>query len=412
MNASASFDDIRWLVGPEGAELLAELHRARPSLAAAAERLKRRFPAERVHLALEQIELRRRAANKFPEAERMFFLPETIQQATDAFVARYKARRFPAGSLVADLCCGIGGDLLGLAARGPATAVDSSAAALLVAEANVRNLLLPKHEARGWEFCREEVELFPVGRFAAWHMDPDRRQGGRRTTHLAGCRPGPATMERLLQECPNGAIKLAPATEAPERWQREAELEWIARDRQCRQQVAWFGNLAEKPGLRRATTLRSRPDRSWTVGTLVGEADLRLPVADRVGRYVFDPDPAVFAARLVGQLARQHDLNAVHPAACYLTGDRPIDEPCMQGFEVAEVLPFDRKRLRGLLRQRGIGRLEIKVRGVDEDPERIRRDLRLQGSGEAVLLVARACRQVMAILARRTGTLPSPSNDA
>lgn len=114
MNTPISLDDIRWLVGPEGAGLLAELGRSAGSLAAIAERLKRRFSPERVHLALEQIELRRRAARKFPDAPRMFFLPETIQQATDRWIAGYKAGRFPAGEPLADLCCGIGGDLLGL----------------------------------------------------------------------------------------------------------------------------------------------------------------------------------------------------------------------------------------------------------------------------------------------------------
>jgi hypothetical protein len=400
LNTSISPDDIRWLVGPEGSGLLAELSRQAGSLAALAERLKRRFSPERVHLALEQIELRRRAAGKFPDAQKMFFLPETIQQATDFYVARYKARLFPAGEPVAEICCGIGGDLLGLAARGPVTAVDLSDAALVVAEANVRRLL-PEKNARDCQFCAEDARQFRVDRFTAWHIDPDRRAGGRRTTRLENYQPGPATIDRLLLECPNGAIKLAPATETPERWQREAELEWIARDRECRQQVAWFGDLAGKPGLRRATTLRSRPDRSMIVGTVVGEANLRSPVVDRLGRYVFDPDSAVIAAGLTGQLARQHALAAIHPAASYLTGDDPIDEACLQCFEVTDELPFDRKRLRALVRGRGIGRLEIKVRGVEGNPDQIRRELHLQGSDEAVLLIARAGRRVMAILARR-----------
>ena len=401
MNTSISPDDIRWLVGPEGSALLAELSRQAGSLAALAERLKRRFSPERVHLALAQIELRRRAAGKFPDAQRMFFLPETIQQATDFYVARYKAGRFPAGEPLAEICCGIGGDLLGLAARGPVTAVDLSAAALVVAEANVRSLLLPEKNALDCRFCAEDARQFRVDRFTAWHIDPDRRAGGRRTTRLENYQPGPETIDRLLLECPNGAIKLAPATETPERWQREAELEWIARDRECRQQVAWFGDLAGKPGLRRATTLWSRPDRSVIVGTVAGEAHLRSPVVDRLGRYVFDPDSAVIAAGLTGQLARQHALAAIHPAASYLTGDDPIDDACLQCFEVTDELPFDRKRLRALVRRRGIGRLEIKVRGVEGHPDQIRRELHLQGSDEAVLLVARAGRRVMAILARR-----------
>ena len=44
-----------------------------------------------------------------------FFTPVGWEQATDELIAAYKASRFPADGPVADLCCGIGGDLLVLA---------------------------------------------------------------------------------------------------------------------------------------------------------------------------------------------------------------------------------------------------------------------------------------------------------
>ncbi len=399
LNTSISPDDIRWLVGPEGSGLLAELSRQAGSLAALAERLKRRFSPERVHLALAQIELRRRAAGKFPDAQRMFFLPETIQQATDFYVARYKARLFPAGEPVAEICCGIGGDLLGLAARGPVTAVDLSDAALVVAEANVRRLL-PEKNARDCQFCAEDARQSRVDRFTAWHIDPDRRAGGRRTTRLENDQPGPATIDRLLRVSQRCDQTCSGNRNALERWQREATGVDRARPR-----VPPAGGVVRRSG-RQAGAPPSN-DLAEPAGPFHDrrdsreEANLRSPVVDRLGRYVFDPDSAVIAAGLTGQLARQHALAAIHPAASYLTGDDPIDEACLQCFEVTDELPFDRKRLRALVRGRGIGRLEIKVRGVEGNPDQIRRELHLQGSDEAVLLIARAGRRVMAILARR-----------
>ena len=49
----------------------------------------------------------------------------------------------PTGQAVADLCCGIGGDLFGLALRGPVTGVDLDPIHTLLAEANGRASDLP-----------------------------------------------------------------------------------------------------------------------------------------------------------------------------------------------------------------------------------------------------------------------------
>jgi len=57
--------------------------------------------------------------------------------------------------------------------------------------------------------------------------------------------------------------------------------------------------------------------------------------------------------------------------------------------------------VRAALRQRGVGRLEIKKRGVGIDPEQVSRQLRLRGDSAAVLILARLHRGVTAILARR-----------
>ncbi len=401
LNPVPLLEDVRWLVGPEAAKLLDQLAINTTSLVAVAQRLQRRHSSARVHLLLEQLELRRKAAAKFPDAGRMFFIAQALEQATDIHVARYKARRFPAGEQVADLCCGIGGDSLALAERGPITAVDRDATTTLLTEANLRILEGAGKEIHAHTFRAEDVAHFSVEPYAAWHLDPDRRASGRRTTQLTSYAPGPETIGRLLAEREEGAVKLAPATEVPEAWEEKAELEWIGRDRQCRQQVAWFGGLTLSPGRRRATVLRTRLGEPPAIATFSGLGSLRPPVAEQIGRFVFEPDATLLAAELTGALAQHYGLAALHSAVPYFTADNPIDDPILQCFEVSDVLPFDRKRIRRLLHERGVGRLEIKTRGVEDRPERIRRDLRLRGDGEAVLLLARLGERVTAIVAQR-----------
>ena len=59
------------------------------------------------------------------------------------------------------------------------------------------------------------------------------------------------------------------------------------------------------------------------------------------------------------------------------------------GFEVLAELPFARKRLRAALRGLDIGRLEILKRGLAVDPDQLRRELRLDGTRAATLVLAR-----------------------
>ena len=70
----------------------------------------------------------------------MFFTDRALQQATDELLADYKARRFPAQRAVIDLGCGIGGDLLAIAQRGPTLGVDNDPILALLAAANLQRL--------------------------------------------------------------------------------------------------------------------------------------------------------------------------------------------------------------------------------------------------------------------------------
>ena len=67
--------------------------RVQPSVGAIAG-LRKELSAERVHLVLQQAALRHRARDKFAAAERMFFTPLGLEQATDEVIAQHKAQRF------------------------------------------------------------------------------------------------------------------------------------------------------------------------------------------------------------------------------------------------------------------------------------------------------------------------------
>jgi hypothetical protein len=219
-------------------------------------------------------------------------------------------------------------------------------------------------------------------------------------------------LQRLLSVCPNAAIKLAPAADLIEPFWADAELEWISRGRQCRQLVAWVGELAKSPGQRRATVVRLDAPRDFfnssdsePVGcvSFVGTPHQEPPLAPQIGRYLFEPDPAILAAKLEGALVAGPNLAAIASDVAYFTGDHAQVGPMLDCFEVLEVMPYRPKALRAWLVARGIVRLEVKKRGVPLDPARVRRDLLTakKGCEECTVLLARIDGYITAIIAKR-----------
>ena len=402
MTICSDLADYEWLTASEAGTVLAELAADKTPLHTAISRLRGRFTTNQTHLLLEQTELRRRATAKFTQAHQMFFMRIGLEQATDEWVARYKASRFAsqraAGftlAVFADLCCGIGGDLQALSTNETTIGIDRDPVASHFAAINT-----------GAQVQTTDIAAFDLKSVAAFHIDPDRRPGtrhgsrvSRRTTSLEWCEPNIATIDELLTQVPNAAIKLAPASEVPAAWSTRCELEWISRDRECRQLVAWHGDLAQAPGQHRATILPTACGLSQR--TITGQPKQPIPIANKPNRYVFDIDPAVLAAKLKGVLAAEHNLTALSAGSTYLTGDHPITDPALACFAVEDVIPFRVDKLANHLRANNIGQLEIKKRGVDLDPDKLRRALKLRGNNAATLLITPIAGRATAILAQR-----------
>ena len=190
-------------------------------------------------------------------------------------MAAYKASQFPVHSRIADLCCGIGGDLIAMAARCEVVGVDHDPISALLAETNV--------SMHGFStarvYCTDVTEQ-PLSEFSAWHIDPDRRSGNHRTTKIEYQLPSWSMIEDLVAHCPHAAIKLAPAAELPENVARAAELEWIGSRRQCKQLLVRYGDLARYPGRRTATIVF---DDSLQADTFTGDIAASISHREEVG---------------------------------------------------------------------------------------------------------------------------------
>jgi len=347
--------------------------------------------------ALTQADLRRRAAAKFGAAAAVMLFTRTgLEQATRAVVADRRAGRLAAAGVrsLADLGCGLGSDALAAARRGirvHAVDADPLTAALAAVNAEAAGLAdLVTVE------CADATTV-PVERFDAVFADPARRRAGRgRVMDPRSWSPSWDFIATLPERVPRTVLKLAPGIDHA-LLPGGAEGEWVSVDGDLVEAAFWCGPLAEFP--RRAILLPTGAGPASAGLQLTGTGVEAAPVGP-VGAFLYDPDPAVVRSHLVAEFAAAIGGRIADPEIAYVYTDTGIDTGFGRRLEVTDVLPFSLKRLRSLLRERGIGRLEIRKRGSALEPEQLRRDLRLSGSAGASLVLTRVAGAPTVLLCR------------
>ena len=387
---------IRWLGTSEG---MAELRRlAQPGATRDANRLlklRSRFGVSRTSALAS-------AAEQFAAAEQklgyrdMLATDRGLQQSTDYRIARYKAQRFPDGICVMDVCCGVGGDALALANRGPLLAIDRDPVIARIATHNLHN-----SGARNAVVTCDSAESIlayaKTMRTRSWlHVDPDRRPSRNRVSDPDYCEPPAPLIAELMEVCEGGAIKLSPAATIPDSWKRVLHREWISHHGTCRQQVAWFGSLqgtydeveTKHAGcLQSATTLDHQGN--WQSFTCdkheLDEPPRALDPADAIEhaqQYFYDFDPAIRAAGLTMAFANWLDVRMLDgPTGFFCSSsvsprltneNRDKASAFASCFQVLWRGRMDEKTLRREIGNHAPASLEIKVRGLSITPESLR----------------------------------------
>ena len=367
-------DRLEALLSAEGRALLDRLSREDPAQDSIrlGTSLRADFAPELVATALSQHELRRAAASKFSRAGEMFFTRSGLEQASAELISRHRAHRFAACARRADLCTGIGGDLIALADRCENTlAVDTDDVHLRMA---VLNAGVYGVSVRGVQADVRSMDLTGIdGVF----VDPARRIGGRRL------RPGHS--EPPLGWClalgdavPAVGIKLAPGLPrqaAPPGW----ELEFLADRRDLKEAVAWSPALAT--ATRRATILPGQQTLTPSAGPPVR--------AGPPGEFLLDPNPAVTRAGLVEELARAAGCWKIDDQIAFLSTDHPVHTPFARTLRVIESAPWKEKLLTARLHALDVGSVDIRRRGLAGDVEQLHRRLKLHGTRRATLVMTR-----------------------
>jgi SAM-dependent methyltransferase len=391
-----TLDDFHFLLTPQGQRLLQELAVipiTPQNHLQLATRLRQQVAPELAQAVLETALLRQRAAEKFTRAAAMYFTRPALEQASSEIVSTYRARRYAAAGFghVADLGCSIGGDALALAAQATVTGIEWDEVRLAMAQENVR---LYGHGQRFRPLQADLTELSPLP-LPALFFDPGRRdEHGRRFFSVHQYQPPLSLVDRWRQTTPHAGVKISPGVDYEE-LPAIAEIEFISVAGEVKEGVLWYGDLHS--GVERRATLLPAADTLTTLD-LPGEA-----VAITAPRtYLYEPDGAVIRAHLVEALAARLDATKIDAEIAYLTADFAQETPFARCFALEATFPFQLKRLRHYLHERGIGRITVKKRGSPLDPDQLQRQLRLRGDegqhrivflthiqGEAAVLIGR-----------------------
>ncbi len=389
MGYDFTLDDVAYLRTPSGQKALpaAEALELRAeTLIADIAVLRARYPGREGAL-VDTVRSRRKAVAKLRDADRLLLTDTAVQQATTADVAAHRAAdlagRFP-GATIHDVTCSVGAELLELTTHtglGPIIGSDIDRVRLSMAAHNVPDATLLVADA-----------LTPTSTAEVVIADPARRtSGGSRTFRLDQLQPSLFDLLTTYAGRPL-LVKSAPGLDYQllrDRYGYAGEVQITSFDGGVREACLWIG--PEFAARRRATVIRSDG-----TGFEITDDDSDDVAPGDPGTWIVDPDGAVVRAGLVRHYARRHHLWQLDGQIAYLTGDRvPAGD---RGWRVIEWSGFSEKHLKRRLGDLDCGILEILVRGVDVDPDRLRTRLKLRGTRSLAVVITRIGRRGVAFI--------------
>ncbi|WP_080795356.1 THUMP-like domain-containing protein [Corynebacterium pacaense] len=357
-------DEVRFLIAHSDqiAAASAELPSMRRGSIADVEKLRTAFGAR--GRAVAEL-LQARSSGKLPPD--WLVCRESAQQATPPEVADYRARKLVdalgTGHTAADVTCSVGTEGAALGAVG----FD-----YVGADLDFSRLLMARHNLGGGSLIRADA-LTPCVRADVVIADPARRAGGRRITDPAQLHPPLPELISAWRGTPM-AVKCAPGLDFST-W--EGLVSVVSLDGGVKEACLYTEDLF--PGRREAVVIRS-----GSVDVITDSLDDSVG-AGAPGTFIIDPDGAIVRAGVLRHYAAREELWMLDERIAYLTGDRiPAGE---SGFRFIEEVPI--KRLRAALAAHGAGSVEILVRGVDVDPDRLRKKLALKGGRAMAVVITR-----------------------
>lgn len=366
------------------------------------------------------------------QKKRMFLLCDklALEQSTAKDIGRWKAGLWPSEGSVNDLCCGMGGDSFFLPASLKITGVDLDDDRLSMYRYNMQ--ALGKTVDTLLDDVREVASNNNATVADYFTIDPARRAlEGENQRDLRNLTPTLEEVVEISKHYKGGMAKLPPGyppAEIPD----GTEILYLGGHADCRECLVLFGELAKHPDTVRAVIIGKtgetvaewsrKRDRSQetldddlqekldrndslegrdrTYRTATSKCDLPL---GEISPYLSEPAPVLIRSRLFNDAALAIDSNAhlISEGIAYVASEAPLPAPGFSCYEVLAHIEIATGAVRGMLKEHGIGKITLKLRGVKLDPDAEAKRLKPKGKNSGILFYTRAFGEKVAILARR-----------
>lgn len=311
-----------------------------------------------------------------------------LEQCSGEPAARHKAAlvaRLMAGSprpwSMADLTGGLGVDFSFVAPIfDRATYVERQEVLATLARHNFPLLGLPEAQvvhADGVEHLRQ---MEPV---SLLFLDPARRDGaGRKTVLIEDCQPDVCALQQLLLAKAEWVVlklsTMLDIVQALRSMRHVKEVHVVAAGGECKDLL-----MVLQRGWEGEPLLHAVEGEADLAFTLTEESAAPCPMAQGVGRYLYEPGPALLKAGAFRLTAARFGLQKLHPNSHLYTGDALV--PAFPGrcFEVRSVCGFGKRDLKQLKAR--LEQANLTVRNFPASVDALRKKLKLREGGNAYL---------------------------
>ena len=249
------------------------------------------------------------------------------------------------------------------------------------------------------EVVNDNAEHFltTCGEVDCIYLDPARRdEYGRKMVSLHDCSPDVAELQDiLLKKAKKVLVKVSPMLDI-EMIKKEltdsAEIHVVAVRNECKEILVILGQqtlpIAHGSQLI-ATDLRENWNFSFTEDE---EQNAEWTLADKVGRYLYEPGAAFMKAGCFKLLSQKYNLDKLHRNSHLYTSDELVADFPGRIFEVINVVPFDKKAKKNLWETTSLSsqliahgsqpKASIAVRNFPLSAEELKKNLGLQDGGD------------------------------
>lgn len=338
-------------------------------------------------LVLQQLDLRRKARQKFPQLLELgwLFSPQGFEQASSSATARFKASLMQ-GKVLVDLTAGAGVD------------------AFYMSEHFERVVLLESHPQRAallrYNFRRHSKVTVMETTAEDWmpeleaecvvFVDPDRRPGGQKVSGLEESSPD---ILKLLPQirAKNGRLwlKASPMLDIQQAKMQLGNVlscRAVAVDNELKELLFEVGLAESRAAELSSVKLNAAGEIVHAWGRIFGQVAEKPTLADSGdGAYFVEPHLALIKTRQARAFAAEQGWQAINSQADYYLHHQPEPAAAGRWFKLVQHWPFKPKTLQFELENSGIRQANVAKREFFMEVSEIRKRLKLADGGDDYL---------------------------